>query len=153
MIKFRKHGLKHQKPQSWIVPEIPNAMHEKCIKPWNKMQKEGQKRLTGLGRQKPCKNFGRKRQKILGGALAKSEREESLKNFWKSAFEKVQSVFFKNMIHEFRSIEKQPRSIEIDRDFNKPILKEFDRSKNTFDRSKQTEAFSNKFKNFRLIEK
>ena len=57
------------------------------------------------------------------------------------------------MIHEFRSILKQPRSIEIDRDFNKTILKEFDRSKNTFDRSKQTEAFSNKFKNFRLIEK
>ena len=45
------------------------------------MQKEGQKGLTGLGRQKPCKNFGRKQQKILGGALAKSKREESLKNF------------------------------------------------------------------------
>ena len=50
------------------------------------------------------------------------------------------------MIHEFRSIEKQPRSIETDRDFNKTILKEFDRSK-------QTKALSNKFKNFRLIEK
>ena len=57
------------------------------------------------------------------------------------------------MIHEFRSIEKQPRSIEIDRDFDKPILKEFDQSKNSFDRSKQTKALSNKFKNFRLIEK
>ena len=45
------------------------------------MQKEGQKGLPGLGRQKPCKNFGRKRQKIFGGALAKSEREERLKNF------------------------------------------------------------------------
>ena len=57
------------------------------------------------------------------------------------------------MIHEFRSIEKQPRSIKTNRDFNKTILKEFDRLKNSFDRSKQTEALSNKFKNFRLIEK
>ena len=93
MINFRKHGLKHQKPQLWIVLKIPNVMHEKCMKTWNKMQKEGQKGLTGLGRQKPCKNFGRKRQKNLGGALAKSEREESLKSFWKSAFEKVQFDF------------------------------------------------------------
>ena len=59
-----------------------------CMKTWNKMQKEGQKGFTGLGRQKPCKNFGRKWQKIIGGALTKSEKEESLKNFWKSAFEK-----------------------------------------------------------------
>ena len=45
------------------------------------------------------------------------------------------------MIHEFRSIEKWPQSIETDRDFNKTILKEFDRSK-------QLEALSNIFKNF-----
>ena len=69
------------------------------------------------------------------------EREESLKRF-----EKVQSDFLKNMIHEFRSIEKQPQSIETDRDFNKTILKKFDRSK-------QSEALSNIFKQFRLIEK
>ena len=68
-------------------------MHEKCMKSWNKMQKEGQKGLTGLGRQKPCKNLGRKRQKIFGGALAKPEREESLKNFWKKAFEKSNLTF------------------------------------------------------------
>ena len=57
------------------------------------------------------------------------------------------------MFHEFRSIEKQPRSIETDRDFNKTILKEFDRLKISFDRSKWTEALSNVFKKFRLIEK
>ena len=45
------------------------------------MQKEGQKGLPGLRRQKPCKNFERKRQKIFGGALAKLKREERLKNF------------------------------------------------------------------------
>ena len=47
------------------------------------MQKEGQKTLTGLQGQKPCKTLVGKRQKIDGGALAKSEREESLKNFLK----------------------------------------------------------------------
>ena len=52
------------------------------------MQKEGQKRLTGLEGQKPCKNLGRKRQKIFGGALAKSEREKRLKIFEKVPFEK-----------------------------------------------------------------
>ena len=52
------------------------------------MQKEGQKGLTGLERQKPCKTLGRKQQKIFGGALAKSEREERLKIFEKVPFEK-----------------------------------------------------------------
>ena len=55
------------------------------MKTRNKMQKEGQKRLTSLQGQKPCKNLGGKRQKIDGGALAKSEREERLKKL----FEKV----------------------------------------------------------------
>ena len=44
------------------------------------------------------------------------------------------------MIHEFQSIEKHPRSIEIDRDFNKTNLKDFDRSKIRMDRSKWAEA-------------
>ena len=57
------------------------------------------------------------------------------------------------MIHEFRSIEKQPRSIETDRDFNKNNLKKFDRLKISFDQSKQSEALTNIFKQFRLIEK
>ena len=52
------------------------------------MQKEGQKGLTSLRRQKPCKNSGGKQQKIFGGALAKSEREERLKIFEKVPFEK-----------------------------------------------------------------
>ena len=50
------------------MPKIPIIMHEKCMKSWNKMQKEGQKRLTGLQGQKTCKNLGGKRQKIVGGA-------------------------------------------------------------------------------------
>ena len=57
------------------------------------MQKEGQKGLTGLERQKPCKNLGRKLQKIFGGALAKSKREERLKCFEKVPFEKDILIF------------------------------------------------------------
>ena len=63
------------------------------MKTWNKMQKKGQKRLIGLQGQKPCKNLGGKRQKIDGGALAKSERERSWKTFWKSDFEKSNLSF------------------------------------------------------------
>ena len=50
------------------------------------MQKEVYNGLTGLGREKPCKKFGQKGQKIVGGALAKSEREKRLKNFLKKSF-------------------------------------------------------------------
>ena len=51
------------------------------------MQKEGHKGLTGLEREKPCKNFEGKRQKILSGALP-NRREESLKRFEKVTLKK-----------------------------------------------------------------
>ena len=97
-------------------------MHEKCMKSWNKMQKEGQKGIAGLGRQKPCKNSGGKRQKIFGGALAKSEREESLKKLLKKWLWKRQSDFKK-----------------------KTCFTSFDRSKNSLDQSKPTETLSKHF--------
>ena len=80
------------------------------------MQKEGYKGLTGLGRQKPCKKFGRKRQKILSGALP-SRRERG--KFEKVSLKQSNLSFKKNLIHEFRLIEKQLRSIETDRDLTK----------------------------------
>ena len=61
----------------------------------------------------------------------------------KKYFEKVQSVFLKNLIHEFRSIENQPRPVETDRDSLSQILKNFknfDRSKNRMDRSNRAET-------------
>ena len=39
------------------------------------MQKEGYKGLTGLGREKPCKKNGGKRQKKWNGALTESYGE------------------------------------------------------------------------------
>ena len=53
------------------------------MKSWNKMQREGQKRLTGLQGQKPCKNLGGKRQKIDGGAFSQVGEREKLINFLK----------------------------------------------------------------------
>ena len=53
------------------------------MKSRNKMQKEGQKRLTGLQGQKPCKNLGRKRQKIDGGAFSQVGERGKLKNLLK----------------------------------------------------------------------
>ena len=55
------------------------------MKTRNKMQKEGQKRLTSLQGQKPCKNLGGKRQKIDGGAFSQVGEREKLKKL----FEKV----------------------------------------------------------------
>ena len=49
------------------VPKIPMIMHEKCMKSRNKLEK-GQKGLTGLQGQKPCKNLEGKWQKLDGGA-------------------------------------------------------------------------------------
>ena len=49
------------------VPKIPMIMHEKCMKSRNKLEKEGQKGLTSLQGQKPCKNLEGKWQKLDGG--------------------------------------------------------------------------------------
>ena len=59
------------------VLKIPMIMHEKCMKSRNKLEKEGQKGLTGLQGQKPCKNLEGKRQKLDGGAQSqRGEREK-----------------------------------------------------------------------------
>ena len=48
------------------------------------MQKEGQKRHTSLGREKLCKNFGGKRQKISVEPCRVGEREKkNLEKFLK----------------------------------------------------------------------
>ena len=54
---------------------------------------------------------------------ANAERERKAKNYLKSDFEKVQFCLLKNLIHEFRSVENQPRPVEIDRNFLSQILK------------------------------
>ena len=68
------------------MPKIPTRMHEKCMKTWNKMQKEGQKRLTGLQGQKPCKKLGGKQQKFDGGAFSQRGEREKVEKFWKRTF-------------------------------------------------------------------
>ena len=64
------------------------------MKTWNKMQKEGQKGLTGLWRGKPCKKSG-VNDKNCGIALSNSEREKKVwKPFWKVSL-KRQTLIFK----------------------------------------------------------
>ena len=45
------------------------------------MQKEGQKRHSGLGREKPCKKNGGKQQKILVEPCLVGEREKKFEKF------------------------------------------------------------------------
>ena len=61
------------------VPKIPMIMNEKCMKSRNKLEKEGQKGLTGLQGQKPCKNLEGKQQKLDGGAQSQRGEREKLK--------------------------------------------------------------------------
>ena len=61
------------------VPKIPMIMHEKCMKSRNKLEKEGQKGLTGLQGQKPCKNLEGKQQKLDDGAQSQRGEREKLK--------------------------------------------------------------------------
>ena len=85
---------------------------------WNQeinLKKKGKRDLPASKDKNLAKNLEENDKNFDGGALAKSEREESLKNFLKKCLWKVQSDFLKNMFHEFRSIEKQVRSIETDR--------------------------------------
>ena len=117
--------MNHQKPQFEKFQKYPM----KCMKTWNKMQREGHNGQTGLERGKPSKNFGGKRQKIYWWALSKSEREKSLKNFLKSKFEQVKLWFLKTWFTIF------------------------DWSKISFDWSKQTEASKKFLKQFQLIKK
>ena len=93
------------------------------MKSRNKLEKEGQKGLTGLQGQKPCKNLEGKRQKNGWWSLEPMQRERKEKNYLKSNFEKVQICLLKNLIHEFRSVENQPQSVEKDRDSLSQILK------------------------------
>ena len=66
------------------VSKIPMIMHEKCMKSRNKLEKEGQKGLTGQQGQKPCKNLEGKRQKLDSGAQSqRGEREKRKELFEK----------------------------------------------------------------------
>ena len=94
-------------------------MHEKCMKTWNKMQKEGHKGLTGLERGKPCKNFeGKwpKKKKTIVEPSQVEERERERKDWkvWKNKFETIQSDFLKQ--HYSRvSIDRKTSSIDWNR--------------------------------------
>ena len=91
---------------------------------WNheiKCKRKGKKDLPAFKDKNLAKIVEENDKKFFGGALAKSEREESLKNFEKAPFEKSNLTF------------------------KKTCFTSFDQSKNSLDRSKQREALSIKF--------
>ena len=91
--QFQKKKLESTKIPIWKVPKIPKEMHEKCMKTWNKIQNEGQKGLTGLWREKPCKKSGRKRQKLWASLVQLGEREKVWKPFWKVGLKRQTLIF------------------------------------------------------------
>ena len=58
-------------------------MHEKCMKSRNKLEKEGQKGLTGLQGQKPCKNLEKNDKNWMVEPRANAEREKRKELFEK----------------------------------------------------------------------
>ena len=101
------------------------------MKTWNKMQKEGQNGFTGLEREKPCKKFGGKQQKFVGEPCPNQRERKAQKTFWKVSLNKSNSDFKKTwftifdwskqteasfkILKQFRLIEKQIGSIEVDK--------------------------------------
>ena len=81
------------------------------MKTRNKLEKQGQKRLTGLQGQKPCKNLEGKRQKFEWWSLEPTRREKEEKNYLKRTLKKSKSVFLKKLIHVFQSVETDRDSL------------------------------------------
>ena len=75
------------------------------MKTRNKLEKEGQKGLTGL-----------QGQKFEWWSLEPTRREKEEKNYLKRTLKKSKSVFLKKPIHAFQSIENHLRSIKTDKD-------------------------------------
>ena len=74
--QLHKNRLDSSKtPISLKMLKIPMRMHEKCMKERNKLEKEGQKGLTGFQGQKPCKKLEGKRQKLEWWSLEPMRRE------------------------------------------------------------------------------
>ena len=92
MINFRKRGLIQQKPQIWKGPKIPLKCMSLCMKSWKLKQKKGYKGLTGLVREKPCKNLVENDKKSSVEPCQVRERE-------RGKFEKVLKKCFEWVKH------------------------------------------------------
>ena len=95
-------------------------MHENKKETWKRRAK-GSYRLL---RTKTLQKSWRKTTKIDGGAKSQRGEREKKRTIWKVTLRKPKSVLFKKkLIHEFRSVENQPRSVDTDRDSLSQILK------------------------------
>ena len=93
--QFHKNRLESSKtPICLKMPKIPMIMHEKCMKTRNKLEKEGQKGLTGFQGQKPFKKLEGKWQKNGWWSLEPTRRERKEKNYLKRTLKKSKSDLF-----------------------------------------------------------
>ena len=113
MINFRKGGLIQQKSHknAWVYA----WKHE------NKFKGKGIKVLPALGEKNLAKSLAENDKKFLVEPCQVGERERKVWKSFEKVDEQVKYEFLKNLIHEFRLIEKQLRLIETDRDSLKQI--------------------------------
>ena len=89
----------------------------------NKSKKKGKRVLPIFGERNLAKKMIKNDKNLRWSQVRIGEREKSSEKLLKKWFWKSQNQFLKNLIHDIRLIEKQFRSIEIDRGSPK-ILKE-----------------------------
>ena len=89
----------------------------------NKSKKKGKRVLPIFGERNLAKKMIKHDKNLRWSQVRIGEREKSSEKLLKKWFWKSQNQFLKNLIHDIRLIEKQFRSIEIDRGSPK-ILKE-----------------------------
>ena len=93
---------------------------------WNQeinLKKKGKRDLSASKDKNLAKILKENDKNWMVETRANAEREKRKKTIWKVSLKKSKSVFFKNLIHEFRSVENHPRSVETDRDSLSQILK------------------------------
>ena len=149
LINFKKYGLNQQKSQNLRGSKFSqkawfNAWKHKIN------EKEGAKESYRPCRRKTLQKFWRKTTKILLGAFDRSNRErKSLKNFEK-VYEHVRNSVFKKLPVQFstdRKLDSIDRKcfdwsntnrapIETDKDSQQIFYRNFNQSKNRFNRSK-----------------
>ena len=89
----------------------------------NKSKKKGKMVLPVFGERNLAKRMIKNDKKLRWSQVRIRERERKAQKTFEKVILKSQDLFFKNLIHDIRLIEKQFRSIETDRGSPK-ILKE-----------------------------
>ena len=159
LIDFKRKGLKQQKPQIFIGSKFSQYAWQKCMKEENKWKRKGIKVLPAL-KDKNLAKDSEENDKNLLWPLDQSKRERIVfEKFWKSD-EHVKLKVFKKLSMRFsidrklglidrkclRLIQQRSSTDRNTQNQTKIFNRNFDRSRNRFDRSKK--IFFEKQSNF-----